>query len=165
VVRLRAVRVRTESGEVTDTVDIRCPIGIEMEFDVLTPGRFLVPNLHFVNDEGVYLFVASDHDPKWQRRPRPSGRFISTAWIPGNFLSEGTLMVGAAVSTMDPVVVHFFERDAVAFHVVDSLDGDSARGEYAGPFPGVVRPLLKWTTEYGVGIAAGPLATVEDSNR
>jgi lipopolysaccharide transport system ATP-binding protein len=165
VVRLRAVRVRTENGEVTDTIDIRRPIGIEMEFDVLKPGRFLVPNLHFVNEEGVYLFVASDHDPKWQRRPRPTGRFISTAWIPENLLSEGTLMVGAAVSTMDPVVVHFFERDAVAFHVVDSLDGDSARGEYAGPVPGVVRPLLKWTTEYSVGIGAGRLARVEDSNR
>jgi lipopolysaccharide transport system ATP-binding protein len=87
-----------------------------MEFDVFKRGRFLVPNLHFVNEEGVYLFVASNHDPKWQRRPRPTGRFISAAWIPGNFVSEGTLMVGSAGSAMDPVVVHFFERDAVAFH-------------------------------------------------
>jgi len=47
---------------------------------------------------------------------------------------------------MDPVVIHFYERDAVAFQVIDSLDGDSARGDYAGPFPGVVRPLLKWNT-------------------
>jgi len=26
------------------------------------------------------------------------------------------------------------------------MDGDSARGEYAGPMPGVVRPLLQWST-------------------
>jgi lipopolysaccharide transport system ATP-binding protein len=165
VVRLRAVRIRTESGEVTDTVDIRRPIGIEMEFDVLKPGRVLVPNFHFVNEEGVYLFVANDHDPQWRRRPRPSGRFISTAWIPGNFLSEGTLVVGAAVSTMDPVTVHFYERDAVAFHVADSLSGDSARGDYAGPFPGVVRPLLKWTNQYSGSGMVGPLVGVEDSAR
>jgi lipopolysaccharide transport system ATP-binding protein len=43
--------------------------------------------------------------------------------------------------------VHVHERDAVAFHVVDNLDGDSARGDYAGPIPGVVRPMLRWTTE------------------
>jgi lipopolysaccharide transport system ATP-binding protein len=49
---------------------------------------------------------------------------------------------------MDPVIVHFFERDAVAFQVVDSLDGDSARGEFAGPIPGIIRPLLKWTTNF-----------------
>jgi hypothetical protein len=29
---------------------------------------------------------------------------------------------------------------------VDSLEGGSARGDYAGPVPGPVRPLLKWET-------------------
>jgi lipopolysaccharide transport system ATP-binding protein len=37
---------------------------------------------------------------------------------------------------------------AIAFQVADSLDGDSARGDYGGVFPGAVRPLLKWTTRY-----------------
>ena len=54
----------------------------------------------------------------------------------------------AAVSTMDPTIVHFYEPDVVAFQVVDSLEGNSARGDYAGHMPGVVRPLLKWTTRY-----------------
>ncbi len=149
IVRLRAVRVRTEDCRITDAVDIRKPVGVEMEYEVLQPGHVLVPNYHFFNEEGVYVFVASDHDPAWRQRSRPIGRYISTAWIPGNFLSEGSLIVGAAISTMDPVTVHFYERDAVAFQVIDSLDGDSARGDYAGPMPGVVRPLLRWTTQVG----------------
>jgi lipopolysaccharide transport system ATP-binding protein len=148
IVRLCAVRVRTQEGTVTDAVDIRRPVGIEMEYEVLEPGHVLVPNYHFYNEEGICAFVASDHAPDWRQRPRPVGRYVSTAWLPGNMLSEGTLIVGAAISTMDPVVIHFHERDAVAFQVVDSLDGDSARGDYAGPFPGVVRPLLEWTTNH-----------------
>ena len=148
VVRLRAVRVRTEDGQVTDAVDIRKPVGIEMEYEVLKPGSVLAPNLHFYNEEGVYVFVAGDHDPAWRGKPRPEGRYVSTAWIPGNLLSEGSLIVGAAISTPDPVIVHFYERDAVAFQVIDSLDGDSARGDYAGSVPGVVRPLLRWTTQF-----------------
>jgi len=56
--------------------------------------------------------------------------------------------VGAAVSTVDPVTVHFFERHVVAFQVIDSLEGDSARGDYAGPYPGAVRPIMNWSTEY-----------------
>jgi lipopolysaccharide transport system ATP-binding protein len=36
----------------------------------------------------------------------------------------------------------------VAFQVIDSLDGDSARGDWAGRWTGVVRPALKWTTQY-----------------
>jgi lipopolysaccharide transport system ATP-binding protein len=45
------------------------------------------------------------------------------------------------------MLVHVHEREAVAFQVVDSLDGDSARGDYAGPMPGVVRPMVPWLTE------------------
>jgi lipopolysaccharide transport system ATP-binding protein len=74
-------------------------------------------------------------------------------------LSEGALIIGAAISTMDPVRVHFFERDIVAFHVIDSLDGNSARGDYAGPVPGIVRPLLNWTSEF---IPAGTNAVAGD---
>jgi lipopolysaccharide transport system ATP-binding protein len=80
---------------------------------------------------------------------------VSTAWIPGNFLAEGTLIVGAAISTQDPVVIHLWERDAVAFQIIDSLDGDSARGDYGGPMPGVVRPLLSWTSRQ-VSLATEP---------
>jgi homopolymeric O-antigen transport system ATP-binding protein len=148
VARLRAVRVRTEDGRVTDAVDIRRSIGLEIEFEVLQSGHKLTPNFHVFNEKGINVFVTKDLDKEWQDRLRPTGVFTSTAWIPGNFLAEGTLLVGAAVSTLDPVTVHFFERDAVAFHVVDSLDGDSARGEFAGRYPGVVRPALRWTTEY-----------------
>ena len=148
VVRLRSVRVRTAEGETADALDIRRPIGIEMKYEVLQPGYVLVPNLHFYNEEGVLVFLVSDKDPAWERSPRPTGQFTSTAWIPGNLLSEGTLIVGAAISTLTPLIVHFYERDAVAFQVIDTMDGDSARGDFAGHVPGVIRPLLAWDTEF-----------------
>ncbi len=148
VVRLRAVRVRTEEGQTIAAVDIRKPFGIEIEYEVLTAGSVLVPNYHFYNEEGVYLFVAHDWDPAWRRNPRPVGHYKSTAWIPANLLSEGGLIVSVAISTYYPFVVHFYERDAVALQVVDSLDGDSARGDFAGRMPGIVRPLLHWTTQF-----------------
>jgi lipopolysaccharide transport system ATP-binding protein len=148
IVRLCSVRVRTEDGRISDAIDIRQTVGIEIQFEVLTPGHVLVPNYHFFNEEGVYVFIASDQDPAWRRHPRPVGYYVSTAWIPANYLAEGSLIVGAAISTMNPVTVHFYEREAVAFQVIDSLDGDSARGDYAGHMPGVVRPLLRWTTQF-----------------
>jgi lipopolysaccharide transport system ATP-binding protein len=150
------VRVCTERGEVSPTIDIRRPVAIEMEYEVLTPGHALMPHLHFYNEEGVYAFVAGDLDPEWRGRPRPAGRYVSTAWIPGNLLSEGSLFVGTAISTMSTLIAHFYERDAVAFQVVDSMDGDSARGDYAGPLPGVVRPLLQWTTRVNPNGKPGP---------
>ena len=148
IVRLCSIHVRSEDGQICESIDIRSPVGVEMEFEVLEPGHVLVPNYHFINQEGVCVFVASEHDSEWKRRPRPVGRYVSTAWIPGNFLSEGALIIGAAISTMDPVKIHFFERDIVAFQVIDTMDGDSARGDYAGPMPGMVRPMLNWTSQF-----------------
>jgi len=148
VARLRAVRVRTEDGRIADAVDIRRPVAIEMEYDVLLPGYVLSPYYEFYNEEGVPVFSAADLDPAWRRRPRPIGRYVSTTWVPGNLLSEGTLLVAAGLATMDPVIIQFHERDVVAFHVIDTLDGDSARGDWSGPWEGFVRPLLKWNTRF-----------------
>ena len=150
---LRSVRVVNESHVASDATDIRRPVGIQMEFEVTTPGHVLVPNFHFFNEEGVNIFIAGDQDPQWRRQTRPLGRYVTSAWIPGNFLAEGTVLVGVALSTFDPATIHFFERDAVAFQVVDTLNGDSARGDYAGPMPGVVRPLLNWNTEFFPNVA------------
>jgi homopolymeric O-antigen transport system ATP-binding protein len=148
VVRLRAVRARTDEDNVAETFDIRNPIGIDVIFDVTEAGDVLTPNLHIFNEEGVNVFVSIDGDPIWQGRPRPMGRYISTAWIPGNFLAEGTFFVGAAITNLASMNVRFYERDAIAFQVIDSTTGDSARRTFAGHLPGVVRPLLTWKTLY-----------------
>jgi lipopolysaccharide transport system ATP-binding protein len=63
-------------------------------------------------------------------------------------LAEGTQIVNAVTVTLEPNTLQFYERDAVAFQVIDSLDGDSARGDWAGKMLGVVRPMLEWETEY-----------------
>jgi lipopolysaccharide transport system ATP-binding protein len=146
VVCLRRARVCAVDGTTTNTFDVSRPVGIEMTYDVLKPGWILVPNYHFFNDEGVYLFVSVDLDQAWRRRPRPIGRFSSTTLIPGNFLTEGRIMVGVAVTSFEPWKIHFYERDALGFRVVDDLRGGLARGEFSGHLPGVVRPTLEWTT-------------------
>jgi len=52
------------------------------------------------------------------------------------------------VATVEPARIHFYETDVVTFHVIDSLEGNAARGDYAGPFPGIVRPMLNWTSRF-----------------
>ncbi len=146
VARLRAVRVRSAEGRVTDTIDIRKPVGIEMEFEVLEPGWPLSASFDFFNEEGLLLFGSLEADPKWRGKPKPPGRYATTAWVPGNLFSEGTVIVNAELLTTHPLTKHFGERQAVAFHVVDSLDGDSARGDWGGDWKGAVRPKLEWAT-------------------
>lgn len=164
---LRAVRVRTEVGQIADTVDIRRPVTIEMEYDVLEPGHVLMPYFQFHTPEGVIAFEAIDLDPTWRGRPRPSGRWVSVASIPGNLLSEGILSVSPGLLTIDPVLKQFYAREAVAFQVVDHQEGDSARGDWTGSFEGFVRPLLQWNTLYnsGAGNAIEALEMVTERTR
>jgi lipopolysaccharide transport system ATP-binding protein len=165
IVRLKSVRVRSQEDETMDALDIRRPVGIEMEYEVLKEGHVLVPNFHFHNDEGTCVFILHEHDPAWRRRPRPSGHYVSRVWIPGNMLAEGMLVVGAAISTHDPLIVHLWEREAVAFQVIDSLDGDSARGDYAGRMPGAVRPMFPWETEFTPGRGDAPCGRSSTNGR
>jgi lipopolysaccharide transport system ATP-binding protein len=147
VARLRAVRVRSEDGQIAELTDIRRPVRVEMEYDVLQPGHVLMAYYDFYNEEGLDVFSTMDLDPAWRGRPRPQGRWVSTVVIPGNLLAEGTLFVGPGVMSLTSLITQFQERDVVAFHVVDSHDGDSARGDWAGKVDGVIRPLLSWNTQ------------------
>src|SRR5215472_5945566 len=146
VVRLRRVRVCGEDGATMSAVDIRNPVGIEITYDVLEGGHVLVPNVHFFNEARLHLFVVLDLEPEWRGRPKSAGRYVSRAWIPGNFLAEGSLIVDTAISTLAPLEVHAHEKDVVTVRVVDPMSAGSARGNYTGPFPGVVRPLVRWNT-------------------
>jgi lipopolysaccharide transport system ATP-binding protein len=145
-VRLCSVRVLAEDGQVTATVDIREPVAIELEYEVMKPGHVLLPHFSVHTVEGALAFVALDQDPQWRGRPRPVGRYRSTGWIPGNLLTEGLMLIGPCMRTVEPDIKHFYERDAVSFQVIDAPGQDTARGDYAGGIPGAVRPRLRWTT-------------------
>jgi lipopolysaccharide transport system ATP-binding protein len=144
---------------VGDAIDIRRPIAIEMEYQVFQSGHVLCPNLHLFNEEGVNIFATVDQDADWRYRPRPVGRYVSTAWAPGNFFAEGVVLVLAAMASWKTRTWHFSEREAIAFHVVDSLEGDSARGDYIGPMPGVLRPMLNWETQVVETVESQDLAS------
>jgi homopolymeric O-antigen transport system ATP-binding protein len=155
VARLRAVRVRAEDGTITDVIDVRQPVTVEMEYQILAGGDSLAPNMHFFNEDGVYLFVTGDRST--QRKE--IGWYTSTVRVPGNFLAEGTISVNVALSS--PLAIRINEPNVVTFQVIDTLEGDSARGDYTGPMPGVIRPLLNWNTTF-TPANAKPVCALED---
>ncbi|HEX8557381.1 MAG TPA: ABC transporter ATP-binding protein [Pyrinomonadaceae bacterium] len=153
VVRLRAVRVLDERRAPAPAVDVRRPFGVEVTYDVLEDGHALTPVVELVNDEGTEVFSTHDTGAEWRRRARPRGRYTSAVRVPGNLLAEGTLVAHVSIMSHFPsTILHARAEGAVAFQVLDEPGGDSARGDYAGPLPGVVRPLLEWETRFeGVG--------------
>jgi lipopolysaccharide transport system ATP-binding protein len=130
VARLKAVRVRDDEGRVVDSIDIRRPVAIEIEFWNQSEEIQANANVTLYNDEGTCLFASSDfNSPQWKtRKRRKLGVVRSTCTIPGNFFAEGRVIVRfAAVSSYNPTVAHAVERDAVSFEVVDRSAGDGVR--------------------------------------
>lgn len=145
---LRGVRIVGEDGKSNSTFDIRYPVFVEMTYEVLRENQILMPSFQIYNDQATCVFTSHDLDETWRSKPRPKGVYKSRAEIPANFLAEGNFFVSVSATTYEPLNVHFNERDAVAFIVTDSLDGNSARGDFAGQMDGIVRPILDWKTEF-----------------
>lgn len=150
--RLRSVRLRSRNGETVQTADIGLELGIEMEFDVLTPGLTLFPAL-IINAEYGELFRSVDVSTEYHAKPRPAGLYRVVAWLPPNLLAPGPLTVTAALYSDWPYVEHFSQADVVSFQAVETEGG--SRGRFHGHFGGVVRPWLEWTVEHD-GSAGAP---------
>ncbi len=146
MVRLRSINAIADDGASGAKADSPFALVLEMGYQVLQPGYVITPSFDLYNEEGVCVFVTADADPDWYRRPKALGRYVSRVTVPGNFLREGTLIVDASISTADPVTVHAYEREAVAFRVIDSGARYSMRGTHAARVRGVVRPRLDWRT-------------------
>ncbi len=154
IARLRSVRIKGEDGRTTDLVDIRSAVAFEVTFEVIDGGYVLLPHFLLRNDEGLELFMTIDTDPKWRRKKRPKGIYISTVWVPGNYLSEGTHYVTTSMVALEPRSVALFdEDDIICFEVFDPMEGEVSRGDWMHSLPGAVRPMLKWETEFD-GVAS-----------
>jgi lipopolysaccharide transport system ATP-binding protein len=150
IARLRAVRVCNEHGQVSDMFDVRSPIFIEMEYEVLQGDFPLMPHFHLYNEEGMHLFATIDQDPAWRRRRRPAGHYVSRVKIPGNFMTDGRFYVHCNMLVLNPRSRQFVCHDVVAFRVMDNIGDGTARGDWTETMGGVVRPLLQWSTEFSL---------------
>ncbi len=145
--RLRGIRMVSADGGAGSSFDVRETIGIQMRYEVMTGGHVLMPHYYVYNDEGVLLFGTLDQDPVWRGQPREQGTYVSTAWIPGNFLSTGMIYVSCALLSRSTDTSQFYERHVIGFNVTDNMGEGTARGDWAGWLGGVVRPLLSWETQ------------------
>jgi lipopolysaccharide transport system ATP-binding protein len=145
VARLHAVRVLDDQGEVSEIVDIRKPVSIEVEYWNLQESLKPTISMHFINEDGVTLFCTNDWtNLQWWNKNRTPGLVRATCKVPGNFLAEGRVFLLVAVCTYNPDVVHVLERDAASFQVVDRSEGDGVRGVHSKRWPGILRPMLEW---------------------
>jgi lipopolysaccharide transport system ATP-binding protein len=141
-VTLNFVRVLSDEETNFLNLEITASIGIEICFKVKNESDNYICGFNLYNSLGVHIL--SSHDNVNVKKEYKTGDYKTTVWIPENFLSEGIHICSIAIMSYNPFIVHFHEMEAVSFNVIDSLNGNSVRGEYGGVFPGLIRPQLLW---------------------
>ena len=119
---------------------------LKLKYDVIQPGYQLLPSYRLTNQDGTVILTTMDVHSKWRSMSKSKGLYTSTVKIPGNFLSNGNIAVLISIKSLSPTIEHIYEKDLVAFQVIDNRQGDSASGGLVEEIPGVVRPLLTWNT-------------------
>jgi lipopolysaccharide transport system ATP-binding protein len=134
VARLCSARVHDSSFANVEHIDRSEKVGVEITFEVRQPGYRLMPNCH-VFLQGQIAFVSAPS----KRNVLAPGVYRATLWIPRKLLNDGTYVVGVALTSLNPIQVHFYLPDALSFRVSEKKSPDLMLA-----LPGVVRPELDW---------------------
>ena len=147
VAKILKIYTHNEDHHLCDTFDITKKIGITVEYEVLEDGGYFTHGLNLFNENGINVFNSHDVVSVLRSSQRKKGIYVATAWIPENLLAEGIFTAGIALFNPSHSSIHAHVHNALTFKVVDYIRGDSARGNYTGGFPGIVRPILNWETK------------------
>jgi lipopolysaccharide transport system ATP-binding protein len=148
IIRLRRVGVRLERETPSGLIAMESSFRIEVDYWNQVQDSCLDVKLHIINEQGVIAISSgSSRDPVWGRRPLPRGLYRSTCYVPGDLLNSGRYGVELLV-VKDHSHVIYRHRDALSFDVVDLTERQAG---WLGRSSGVLRTLLKWTTEYAEG--------------
>jgi lipopolysaccharide transport system ATP-binding protein len=149
-VRLKSVRTVTE-GKVSGEVDIDKAFRIEVEYWNLEPNGKRLVSIHVLNSMGITVLtsanmpsVSSTPDP-WSGQAFPRGLFKTSCTIPGLFLNDGPYSISVYINDGNVFDVILVEKEVLTFSVRET--GVMRKEFLAGPWLGVVRPLLSWETQ------------------
>jgi lipopolysaccharide transport system ATP-binding protein len=138
----RSLRLLNEDGTQCEMVKVNEKFGIEFVYEVQALEIKALPNIHFKTAMEEYVFIAIDNT---SQEIKEKGVYKSVVWIPANFLNGGLYTIGMALSSINPVKVHWSDYDALSFEVIDDFAAVT-RGGYSGSFLGPIRPLLDWSS-------------------
>lgn len=144
--------VRDADGHRVAEFDLRKSIIVGMRFRILQLRPFQnvypYPSVHVYASDGTNVLYSSPLNS--QLHAFAPGDYVAECEIPANLLNSGTYFSGLGFSdNQRGVSTHFFDPNALSFHVVEKLDDPSVlcelRNGYGGLIPGVVRPRLDWS--------------------
>jgi len=142
-VRLHRAWIHNQNNQLTGEFDTTEPVGISIEYEQLTDSVRFTHGINVFNQENINIFNVHDTQTALQPARKP-GLYQATVWIPGNLLPEGRFSISVALFVPNPVDILVHEKQVLQFELYTDFGKQTARGNYAADFPGIIRPLLNW---------------------
>jgi lipopolysaccharide transport system ATP-binding protein len=142
-IRLHAIRVRADQGDRAAPLTMKTPFSIEVEYWNFEPDSQLHVTLHVFTEHEIIAFTTGSGLAPMSGQPLPAGLFRSVCHIPGELMNTGRHRFNVLVVKNQSSVIYRHES-AVAFEIVDLAERNLS---WYGREPGVVQPILNWTTE------------------
>lgn len=144
MVRIRRVSIRHQDGCLLDPqsapLTMQTPFKVEVEYWNPLPDAQLHITLHLYNSEQIIVFTTGSLN----YNSTPAGLVRSVCHFPADLLNSGSHRFVVLV-VKDTSCVIYSHQSRVSF---DILDVRERLGSCYGREPGVVQPVLEWTTEY-----------------
>jgi len=142
--RLLAVRLRDDAGQVRALFDAADAVRLDVEYEVLAPLRGARAVLRVTTVEGEIAFQSTDHQARADEQA--PGRYVTRCAIRGGLLNRRVYVVELgfeipAGRTIAPM------RSYVSFGVAG---GGNHGSTFLESWPGVVCPIVTWDTEVRV---------------
>lgn len=146
VAALQSVRAHDQGGMTRARFDCRETIGITIAFEVRDAAPLVEPAIR-VNRFGHTVFVIAYVPEGGMPKAFLPGRHEVTTWMPGNLLNTGPFEVFVSLAQPSPVLRIDQLGDPLLLDITEpEMSETTARGSWRTPFPGGIRPLMKWTS-------------------
>ena len=138
---LREIRLLDGSGQVRGFFDAVDSIRVEIDYQVKVPLRGARTVLRVSTQEGEEAFASTDHLAR--DAVQLPGRYRTACTIPGGLLNQRMYLAGVVFEIPD-IRLLIPRPEQLAFTV---SGGGNHGSTYLENWPGVVCPVLQWTTE------------------
>ena len=144
IARLHSVRVRLADSDSSDPLTKKTPFVIEIEYWNRLPGARLHLALHLYTEQDVIAFTTGNgYDVAGTDAYTAAGLFRCVCYVPADLLNTGRHRFVIFVVRDSNSVIYRHESN-VSFEI---LDLQAREVNFHGREPGVVHPILRWTTE------------------
>jgi lipopolysaccharide transport system ATP-binding protein len=138
IMRIRRISVTDSNDPGSTLLSMQTEIRIETEYTVDATNSLLHITYHLLNDQGITVLTTGN-----KPRVHSAGRYRAVCRIPGNLLNSGGYSLKLFIVENESLAI-YWKEDVASFNVADTTQRETA---WMGREPGIVQPILEWSTE------------------